>query len=32
MVGADHHLFQDASFAIGITIRVLSLPAFRLGS
>jgi hypothetical protein len=31
MVKADHHLFRDASFAIGVAIRVLALPAFRLG-
>jgi hypothetical protein len=28
---ADAHLFRDASFAIGLAVRLLSLPAFRLG-
>ena len=31
MVSAESHLFQDASFAIGMAVRLLSLPAFRLG-
>jgi hypothetical protein len=30
-VAVDHHLFRDASFAMGMAIRVLALPAFRLG-
>ncbi len=31
MVTAETHLFRDASFAIGMAVRLLSLPAFRLG-
>jgi hypothetical protein len=31
MVAAGTHLFRDASFAIGMAVRLLSLPAFRLG-
>jgi hypothetical protein len=31
MVPAESHLFRDASFAIGMAVRLLSLPAFRLG-
>ncbi len=27
---AEAHLFRDASFAIGMAVRLLSLPAFRL--
>jgi hypothetical protein len=27
---AESHLFSDASFAIGVAIRLLSLPAFRI--
>lgn len=28
---AEVHLLQDATFAIGMAIRLLSLPEFRLG-
>jgi hypothetical protein len=28
---ADEHLRRDASFAIGLAVRLLALPAFRLG-
>jgi hypothetical protein len=31
MVSAESHLFSDASFAISMAIRLLALPAFRLG-
>jgi hypothetical protein len=31
MVSAETHLFNDASFAIGMAIRLLALPSFRLG-
>lgn len=31
MQSAETHLFADASFAIATAVRVLSLPAFRLG-
>ncbi|WP_051228365.1 hypothetical protein [Pleomorphomonas oryzae] len=29
-ISADEHLFRDASFSIGMTVRLLSLPAFSL--
>ncbi len=31
MVSAETHLFNDASFAIAMAIRLLALPSFRLG-
>lgn len=31
MVSAEAHLFRDASFAIGMAVRLLALPSFRLG-
>ena len=31
MLSAETHLFRDASFAIGMAVRLLSLPAFRVG-
>ena len=31
LVPAEIHLHQDASFAIGVAVQLLSLPAFRLG-
>ena len=31
MQPAESHLFGDATFAIGIAVRLLALPAFRLG-
>lgn len=31
-VSADSHLLGDASFAISVVIRLLALPAFRLGN
>jgi hypothetical protein len=30
-IGAQEHLRRDATFAIGLAIRILALPAFRLG-
>lgn len=32
MVSADYHLRQDATLAIGLAVRMLALPAFRLGN
>lgn len=31
MISAEAHLFRDASFAIGVAVRLLALPSFRLG-
>jgi hypothetical protein len=31
LVRAEEHLQRDATFAIGLAIRILALPAFRLG-
>jgi hypothetical protein len=31
MQSAETHLFSDASFAIGVAIRLLALPIFRVG-
>ncbi|MFN3625107.1 MAG: hypothetical protein ACK4TP_13720 [Hyphomicrobium sp.] len=31
MLPAGDHLHQDATFAIGLAVRMLALPAFRLG-
>jgi uncharacterized protein YutE (UPF0331/DUF86 family) len=31
MLPAEQHLLSDATFAIGMAVRLLSLPAFRLG-
>ena len=31
MVPTEAHLFADASFAIGMAVRLLALPSFRLG-
>lgn len=31
MKPAEEHLWRDASFAIGLAVRLLALPAFRLG-
>jgi len=31
LLPAEHHLLNDATFAISVAIRLLSLPAFRLG-
>lgn len=30
-ISAESHLFADATFAIGVAVRLLALPAFRLG-
>jgi hypothetical protein len=31
IISAETHLFRYASFAIGVAVRMLALPAFRLG-
>lgn len=31
-IPAEQHLLNDATFAIGVAIRMLALPAFRLGA